>query len=132
MKKYVLGIAFSIIVLSSCAGVEPMDSSRNTQSTKTIQKDLSAQEFNANVSKGLLLDVRTSEEFSEGNISGSQNLNIYGANFSSELDKLDKNVPVYVYCKSGVRSSNASNMMKEKGFKEVNNLKGGYSSYPFK
>ena len=132
MKKCLLGIAFSAIVLSSCAGVEPMDSSTNAQSPKTIQKDLSAQEFKANASKGLLLDVRTPEEFSEGHILGAQNLNIYDANFSTELDKLDKNVLVYVYCRSGARSINASNMMKEKGFKEVYNLKGGYSSYPFK
>ena len=93
---------------------------------------MSAEIFKDNYPKGLLLDVRTHEEYSEGHIEGALNLDIYDKQFSIELDKLDKTKPVYVYCKSGGRSSNASEIMKEKGFKEVYNLVGGYSGYPYK
>jgi phage shock protein E len=132
MKKYALAIVLSTSVFFACSGEESHDVEGAEQSIKTIQKDLPAKEFKENASKGLLLDVRTPEEFAEGNISGAVNLDIYNANFSAELDKLDKTKPVYVYCRSGSRSSKASNMMKEKGFKEVYNLIGGYSNYPFK
>jgi rhodanese-related sulfurtransferase len=78
------------------------------------------------------LDVRTPEEFKEGHIAGAVNLNIYDADFSAQLDQLDKSKPIYVYCKSGGRSTDASDMMRAKGFKAVYNLVGGYSGYPYR
>jgi rhodanese-related sulfurtransferase len=38
---------------------------------------------------------------------------------------MDKNIPVFVYCRSGGRSGKAAKKMKEKGFKSVYNLEGG-------
>ena len=38
---------------------------------------------------------------------------------------LDKEKPVYLYCRSGKRSASAAEKLKEAGFTEVYNLKGG-------
>ncbi len=132
MLKYLVLAVLTGFVFSSCAGTEPNQAEETSQQVKGIYEDLSAEIFKANYPKGLLLDVRTPEEYSEGHIEGALNLDIYDKQFSIELDKLDKTKPVYVYCKSGGRSSNASEIMKEKGFKEVYNLVGGYSGYPYK
>ena len=74
---------------------------------------------------GLLLDVRTDAEFIEGHLKGATQLNFYEASFEASLDAMDKNIPVFVYCRSGGRSGKAAKKMKEKGFKSVYNLEGG-------
>ena len=75
---------------------------------------------------GVLLDVRTAEEFAEAHIEGATQLDYYETDsFSAALDAMDKSVTYYIYCRSGSRSSNAQAMMFEKGFKKVYNLDGG-------
>jgi len=69
--------------------------------------------------KKQIIDVRTPEEFNTGTISEAQNINIYDSDFESKIDKLDKNTPIFVYCKSGGRSANASQLLQEKGFKKM-------------
>ncbi|MDP2060927.1 MAG: rhodanese-like domain-containing protein [Flavobacteriaceae bacterium] len=72
-----------------------------------------------------LIDVRTPEEYEAGHLINSENLNFFDENFEAELDKLDKNAPVCVYCKSGGRSTKAAELLKKKGFKAIYNLDGG-------
>lgn len=100
------------------------------ETTGAIAKDVDVTEF-AELIKGdgLLLDVRTPGEVSAGAIAGHTNINYSASDFSQQLDKLDKNKPVYVYCAAGGRSGKAMKMMADKGFKEVYNLKGGYGAW---
>lgn len=76
-----------------------------------------------------LVDVRTPEEFSEGAIPNALNINVNGDSFESEIQKLDKTQPVYVYCRSGARSQKAAQKMIELGFTQVIDLEGGYMSW---
>ncbi|REJ81985.1 MAG: rhodanese-like domain-containing protein [Bacteroidetes bacterium] len=75
--------------------------------------------------KGVLLDVRTPEEFSEGHIPGAINIDYNAENFKSEIEKLDKSKQYNVYCRSGRRSAAAMEMMEQSGFNKVINLEGG-------
>src|SRR5574343_908407 len=81
-------------------------------------------EFKASYFKyrGILLDVRTPMEFNEGHIENAKNIDISNTNFESEVDKLDKEQTVFVYCAIGVRSSKAANILRKKGFKHVFDL----------
>ena len=74
---------------------------------------------------GVLLDVRTPQEYEEGHIAGSINIDFHGVNFKEELEKLDKTKTYEVYCRSGKRSANAAEIMEEMGFVKVINLSGG-------
>jgi rhodanese-related sulfurtransferase len=76
--------------------------------------------------------VRTPGEVAEGAIDGAVNIDFNGDDFESEISKLDKDTPVYVYCHGGGRSGNAMNMMKDLGFSEVYNLVDGYGNWPYK
>jgi rhodanese-related sulfurtransferase len=76
-----------------------------------------------------LLDVRTPEEVAEGALEGAQNINFYDADFKDKLSKLDKNKPVFVYCRSGGRSGKCAQMCKDMGFKEIYEMKGGWLNY---
>jgi rhodanese-related sulfurtransferase len=42
-----------------------------------------------------------------------------------EVQKLDKDVTYFVYCRTGVRSANSCLLMKELGFNNTYNLIGG-------
>lgn len=96
-----------------------------------VAKDVSVKEFSKLISagKGTILDVRTPGEIAKGSIKGSVNLDFFDDNFATKLDQLDKAKPVYVYCAAGGRSSDAMDMMKQKGFVEVYNLEGGYNAW---
>ena len=76
-----------------------------------------------------LVDVRTPEEFNEGHIDGAVNINFYDATFDSDIQKLNKDKTVMVYCRSGGRSSNAMNKMVGMGFSKVYNLTGGFNGW---
>ena len=78
-------------------------------------------------SKALCLDVRTKDEFDEGHLKDSINVDFYNAaNFIKFLHELDKKKSYYVYCRSGKRSLAACEIMTELGFSSVFNLESGY------
>jgi rhodanese-related sulfurtransferase len=79
-----------------------------------------------------IIDVRTKQEYSEGNISGAKNIDFFDANFEKNINQLDKNKKTLIYCKSGGRSAKAAAILKSNGFKTVYDLDGGYSSWPYK
>ena len=80
--------------------------------------------------ESVIIDVRTDDEFSTGYISGAVNIDFYmGNEFISEIDKLDKSKSYFIYCKSGARSGQTCELMKQKDFKKVYNLEGGILSW---
>jgi rhodanese-related sulfurtransferase len=85
-------------------------------------------EFKASYFKyrGYILDVRTALEFAEGHIENAKNIDVSSTTFEAEIEKLDKDQPVFVYCAIGVRSSKAAAILRKKGFKHVFDLDGGY------
>ncbi|NUM60104.1 MAG: rhodanese-like domain-containing protein [Bdellovibrionaceae bacterium] len=70
----------------------------------------------------VILDVRTPDEYLSGHIKGAINIDFYASDFQNQLGKLDKEKDYKVYCRSGNRSSKAVNMMKNIGFKNVENI----------
>lgn len=77
-----------------------------------------------------LVDVRTKEEFDQGAIKGAVLIDFWGPTFLSKAtQELDKNKPVYLYCKVGGRSSKAAKLLVKEGFTEVYSLQGGYSDW---
>lgn len=72
-----------------------------------------------------LIDVRTPEEYNDGHLKDAININIFDTDFLKQAtQKLDKNKPVAVYCRSGKRSAEAAEKLASKGYK-VTNLDGG-------
>lgn len=93
---------------------------------------LSAADFEkkiATVKESQILDVRTPQEFASGHIKGAKNIDYRNAAFSQESKKLDLKKPVFVYCHMGSRSSGAAKILKQNGFQEIYELKGGLISW---
>ncbi|HSP82602.1 MAG TPA: rhodanese-like domain-containing protein [Gillisia sp.] len=74
----------------------------------------------------VFLDVRTPEEFNEGHIEGAVLINFFDADFKQQVATLDKDKPVYIYCRSGNRSQQAGMILTEMGFQEVYDIEAGY------
>ena len=72
-----------------------------------------------------LIDVRTPEEYSEGHIENSQNIDYFSTTFDQDILVLDKTKPVIVYCRSGKRSGESSKILKKAGFITVYDMEGG-------
>lgn len=77
---------------------------------------------NAESKQVVVLDVRTIGEFSEGHVNGALNIDFYAPDFKAQVSKLDKSKTYKVYCRSGNRSGQSVNIMKELGFSKVENL----------
>lgn len=73
----------------------------------------------------VLLDVRTPAEFALGHLDGAINIDFENPNFTSEIQKLDKKKPYFLYCRSGNRSGQATAILKREGFEKVYDLQGG-------
>ena len=74
----------------------------------------------------VLLDVRTNEERLNGYIANSTHIDYYDEAFYNKINLLDRNKPIYIYCKVGGRSSKAATKIINAGFKKVFNLEGGF------
>jgi thioredoxin 1 len=113
-----LSFLFLFLFLLSCS---------DGQSQKEYVK-LNATEFSNQIeSKNniQLVDVRTPQEYSKGHLENSLNINWNDTGFESQISKMDKNKPIYVYCLSGGRSAQAVSKMQSLGFKEIYELDGG-------
>ncbi len=69
-----------------------------------------------------LLDVRTADEFRSGYIPGAINVAVNELN--GKLNKIPKDKPVVVYCRSGNRSAHAVQVLQAAGYTEVYDLGG--------
>ena len=96
-------------------------------------KNLSQKQWSENLSlkeDAQILDVRTAIEVEEGKIPKALNIDILNPNeFMSEIEKLDKSLHYFVYCKAGMRSAQACAIMQQLGFDHTYNLDGGFSQW---
>ena len=70
----------------------------------------------------IILDVRTRDEYNEGHLDKA--LLIPVDELEGRIDELDQNNPIIVYCRSGVRSNRAANILIENGFSGVYDMGG--------
>ena len=118
MRQFIFSImAFSLLGLFSC---------------KANYSDLDVNGFSAKIDSPdpvRLIDVRTPEEFSEGHLCGAVNHDWYDSLFVDKVSAAyDKSAPLYIYCRSGRRASEAAAVLSKAGF-EVFNLAGGYLAW---
>jgi len=93
---------------------------------------LNYKEFKAHIlgKKVQLIDLRTDVEYNAGFIETAIQMNfLETATFLKQIESLDKEQPVYIYCRSGNRSRSASKVLLKKGFAKVYDFTGGYTSW---
>ena len=74
---------------------------------------------------GILLDIRTPQEFAAGHIPGAVLLDFHHPAFRFELANLDRSAPYFIYCRTGNRTRQAMRLFRELGFASVVGLDKG-------
>ena len=125
LKNLPISLFVIVVLLFSCKN------NSQTSDKNTSVDVISTTAFKAKVAGTdvQLVDVRTPEEFSEGHLKNSKNIDFKNDNFMAQMEKLDKSKPLYLYCRSGNRSGKASAKLKEAGFTEIYDMKGGFLAW---
>jgi rhodanese-related sulfurtransferase len=114
---------------------EALTASVPTHFQKVTIKDVSPAEayaiigLNAGHANFTIIDVRTPEEYAAGHIPGALNRDYRSPTFKDEIAKFDKGRIYLIYCRSGVRSASARDVMKELGFQQIYNISGGITDW---
>lgn len=111
-----------IVIISGCTGPEKLQ--------ETAQYiNITVQQGKEMIDSGgvFILDVRTKEEYDAGHINGSMLIPL------EVLDKRLNDIPrdrkLLVYCRTGHRSAQASEILVNNGFKEIYNMQGGITAW---
>lgn len=124
-------LAILSMLVFSCSEAQE-NGKMTTQQDDAIFEKVSVDEFDEISQKdGIqIIDVRTEGEVAQGKIPGSRNIDIMQSElFADKVAGLDREKPVLVYCKVGGRSAKAAAYLKENGFTEVYDLRGGFDSW---
>lgn len=137
MKKKSLILLVTLIISASFA----------FNTSLVLAKDMTAKDFIAEAKKNIttisvsdakvlfdkagvtFLDVRTKKEYKSGHVPGAINLSRGLIEFKIGKKLPDKNAVVVVYCKSGGRSSLATNTLVRMGYKNVKSMNGGWKAW---
>jgi thioredoxin len=94
-------------------------------------KELTSDEAKAFIGKSnpLILDVRTPNEYHAGHIAGAKLIPVQ--QLGERLKEIEsyKDKDILIYCRSGNRSTVASQILNKNGFKRLYNLRYGYTDW---
>ena len=79
----------------------------------------------AKKAEGLWIDVRSPEEYAAGHIEGAINIPVADVVAGVEKLKLQKDAPINLYCKRGIRAQQAYEALSQAGYSNLTN-QGGY------
>jgi len=143
MKNKLLIIQIIIVIIcicsfmiSSCKTAEEKMAASGEEMTITQNETVSrittisveeVYEIIENNEDFLILDVRTLEEYDEGHILGVVLIPV--DELEDTLNKLTKDKPIIVYCKAGIRSNIAANILINNGFTHVYDMSGGITEW---
>ena len=122
MKQAILFLTTALLI--SCVNNEDRPDGSSIDIVDAIQfKKL------VDAGKGIILDVRTPEEVSQGYIHNASTIDFYDKNFVEKINLIPKDKEIYVYCKSGVRSLDAAEILQNNGFNTVYHLRNGLNAW---
>ena len=114
--QYIL-ILFLVASISSCNSQQ-----KKTTDTNAVVQVVGIEVFEKVEESAQLIDIRTPEEYNQGYIKNAVNINFFNDDFMEQMSKLNKDEPLYIYCRSGGRSGSASDKLEEAGFTKVYDL----------
>lgn len=129
-----LQLTFLVFALSliACQSDSANQETEGEAPKRGFYKSLKVQSFQrilSSVDNPQIIDVRTPEEFAQGHIANAQNINFHADDFLAQINKLNRDLPVFLYCQSGGRSKKSMEAMKDMNFFVIYELEGGYSSW---
>lgn len=90
-----------------------------------------AKDILKNDKSSILIDVRSPQEYKEGNLDTSINIPLYDIEAKIENIIKNKEKPLIIYCQSGNRSKRAIQILSKKGYENLYNIEGGLDSIEY-
>ena len=125
MKRLLIIFSIAIVLLASGCNEDISNGEIKLVTPEEMQSLLEQKDVQ-------VVDVRTAEEYQEGFINHSQNIDFNSPTFDEDILKLDKTKPVILYCKSGRRSAKCAKKLLDAGFIKIFDLDGGITQWKFK
>ncbi|MCQ2529044.1 MAG: rhodanese-like domain-containing protein [Saccharofermentans sp.] len=138
MKKALVVVVLSAMVMSGCSERSDETTTQTSKAMETIETEETTMSANTYTSISMdeartifeqdgdyiIVDVRRADEFAEGHIPGA--INIANESISTEMpsELPDKNQVIYIYCRSGNRSKQASEKLAAMGYTNIIELGG--------
>lgn len=88
---------------------------------------ISNEEFNKNMRRAQIIDLREKDDFKNRHILGARNLPY--SQLKQRMNELRKDIPVYLYEENKMLSLRAALKLKQNGFKDIYYLKDGFSNW---
>ena len=127
IKRRIVSIVAAMVFLLALSGCGAAEKEGSVYMNINAEK---AKEMMEGLEKFVLLDARSEEEFSEGHIPGAIVIPHEEVSERAENEIPEKDVPVFVYCRSGRRSKIAAEALVSLGYSEVYEF-GGIIDWPF-
>ena len=121
--------SMAAVILASCQSRPTRQADSPTLVTKTGVSEITPEEARPAVEAAYsqFIDVRTPEEYAAGHAYRARNIPL--DTLMTNLDKLEKNEPVYLICQTGRRSLEAARMLNEAGFPQTISIAGGTAAW---
>lgn len=107
-----------ICILSGCGNADSVQNTEQKSGYKQVSMEEGLELMEAD-SDYILLDVRRDDEFEEGHIPGAINIPNESIGTEEIAELPDKSQAIYVYCRSGNRSKQASQKLVDLGYTDV-------------
>jgi phage shock protein E len=120
-RHLLVALALSVTVAACGAADAAPDA---TAPAPTAAADVDATEVTgvaAEAADRVAIDVRTPAEVAEGHLTGAVLLDIQDPGFRDAIAELPRDEAYFVYCRSGNRSGQAIELMRELGFTDLVN-----------
>lgn len=136
MKKSILIIIVILVVIAvgiicylSFSKNQQGEQNNSGNSYESITQE-EAKKIMDNESNIVILDVRTQEEYNEGHIKNATLIPLAEIEGRAENELKDKSQIILVYCRSGNRSKQASQILADKGYTNIKEF-GGITSWQY-
>jgi phage shock protein E len=127
------GAALGVSLLAAQAADAPATGTPSAAAEKTEKKatNIGVAEFEKlrTDKKNVVLDVRTSSEYTQGHIPGAVNIDFNSPDFEKKIAALPKDKTYLVHCAVGGRSARACKKMTTLDFDHLYNLQGGIEAW---
>jgi phage shock protein E len=110
LRLPVLALTVAVLAVAGCSGA-------SSASDQTVAAPAAVDQIEGRT----IIDVRTPEEFAEGHVEGATNLDLQSGQFEAALAQLPSDGSYFLYCRTGNRSGQAEQLMRDRGFDDVVN-----------
>jgi rhodanese-related sulfurtransferase len=114
----IVGLVVGLVIYNNGSESDTSDNSASQQSS------ISFDDVQQSLREGaVLLDVRTPEEFNSGAFEGAENFNVELMK-AGQFPELPTDTKLFVYCRSGNRSAEATELLRQQGYSDITDLGG--------